>query len=176
MQPDTDIKTLLAEVRKEYPNATHYCTALITGNIQRSNDDGEPSGTAGLPMLECLRHKDLDNVLLVVVRYFGGTLLGTGGLVRAYSDAAKEALANAEVGELISCVKRCFRFAYPEYDKIRFLLEKEEITDFETEYGSDISITVYIPEDKDEDILRKITDTTKGQVSSEELGRETVCR
>ncbi len=179
IQSEEEAAALIAETRKKYYDARHVCYAYSLGEKNpalKFSDDGEPKGTAGKPILDVVTGSDIMNILIIVTRYFGGTLLGTGGLVRAYSDAAKEALANAEVGELISCVKRCFRFAYPEYDKIRFLLEKEEITDFETEYGSDISITVYIPEDKDEDILRKITDTTKGQVSSEELGRETVCR
>ena len=87
-----EAREILSDVRKRYPNATHYCTAMIFGNIQRSNDDGEPSGTAGLPMLECLRHKELDNVVMIVVRYFGGTLLGTGGLVKAYQQSTLSAM------------------------------------------------------------------------------------
>ena len=90
-----EAREILSDVRKRYPNATHYCTAMIFGNIQRSNDDGEPSGTAGLPMLECLRHKELDNVVMIVVRYFGGTLLGTGGLVKAYQQSTLSAIALA---------------------------------------------------------------------------------
>ena len=179
IESEEEAAALIAETRKKYYDARHVCYAYSLGEKNpalKFSDDGEPKGTAGKPILDIVTGSDIMKILIIVTRYFGGTLLGTGGLVRAYSDAAKEALQNAETGELMSCVKRCYRFAYPEYDKIRFLLEKEGITDYETEYGSDIAVTVYVPEEKDEMILSKITDTTKGQVTIEDLGREVVCK
>lgn len=97
---EDDARTVISLVKGEYPDARHHCQAFIVDvpdaqPIERSSDDGEPAGTAGMPMLETLRGAGLGNVVAVVTRYFGGTLLGTGGLVRAYSDAVAAALAGA---------------------------------------------------------------------------------
>jgi uncharacterized YigZ family protein len=95
---------VIAQVRKEHYSARHHCTAMILGpdgNVQRSNDDGEPSGSAGAPMLSVLRHHGLTDVVAVVTRYFGGTLLGVGGLIRAYTDAVTQALAQAALVHFI---------------------------------------------------------------------------
>ena len=122
-----EAREILTDVRKRYPNATHYCTAMIFGNIQRSNDDGEPSGTAGLPMLECLRHKDLDNVIMIVVRYFGGTLLGTGGLVKAYQQSTLEAINNATLTLPVETGQYEITLPYDLISKAENLLQKEAI-------------------------------------------------
>lgn len=90
-------KNLLQKITKEYPNATHYCYAYITKDTQKYSDDGEPQGTAGLPILNILQANDLTNVLAVVVRYFGGIKLGTGGLARAYSHAVQTVLAKSTI-------------------------------------------------------------------------------
>ena len=94
-QDEQEAKDFLKAIKKEHPNANHHCTAMIIGNIMRSNDDGEPSQTAGHPMLDVLMHNDMQDILAVVVRYFGGIKLGTGGLVRAYSSSVSEALKAA---------------------------------------------------------------------------------
>jgi uncharacterized YigZ family protein len=104
---------VIAEIHKEHYSARHHCTALILGDtagLQRSNDDGEPSGSAGAPMLSVLRHHHLTDVVAVVTRYFGGTLLGVGGLVRAYTDAVAQALAQAVIVThipAVSCELSC---------------------------------------------------------------------
>lgn len=87
-----DVKNILNEIKKEYPKATHYCYGYIVNGLQKSNDDGEPSSTAGKPILETLLKNDLFNVILVVVRYFGGIKLGAGGLTRAYVDSASQTI------------------------------------------------------------------------------------
>jgi uncharacterized YigZ family protein len=89
-------QTIVAKLREEHPGAAHVCWALLAGGQSAANDDGEPGGTAGRPMLEVLRRQDLDGVLATVVRYFGGVKLGAGGLVRAYTDAVAQALLKAE--------------------------------------------------------------------------------
>ncbi len=89
-------QVIVAQLRNEHPGAAHVCWALLAGGQSAANDDGEPGGTAGRPMLEVLRHQDLDGVLATVVRYFGGVKLGAGGLVRAYTDAVAQALRSAE--------------------------------------------------------------------------------
>jgi uncharacterized YigZ family protein len=89
---EEEAKEYIRQIKKMHPNATHHCTAMIIGSIMRSNDDGEPSQTAGHPMLNVLMQKEMQDILVVVVRYFGGIKLGTGGLVRAYSSSVSEAL------------------------------------------------------------------------------------
>ena len=120
-------REILSDVRKRYPNATHYCTAMIFGNIQRSNDDGEPSGTAGLPMLECLRHKELDNVVMIVVRYFGGTLLGTGGLVKAYQQSTLSAIALATLTIPVETGQYEITVPYDLISRVENLLQKQAV-------------------------------------------------
>ena len=122
-----EAREILSNVRKRYPNATHYCTAMIFGNIQRSNDDGEPSGTAGLPMLECLRHKELDNVVMIVVRYFGGTLLGTGGLVKAYQQSTLSAIALATLTIPVETGQYEITVPYDLISRVENLLQKQAV-------------------------------------------------
>ncbi|MBQ9037178.1 MAG: YigZ family protein [Erysipelotrichaceae bacterium] len=136
VENEQEARDYLAMVRKQHPNASHHCTALICGNIQHSNDDGEPSGTAGLPMLECLRHENLDNVLAVVVRYFGGTLLGTGGLLRAYQQAVNETIKKAVFTQPVEMMEYKVTVSYDLYNKIDQMLRKNAIitdTDFDNE-------------------------------------------
>lgn len=122
-----EAREILSDVRKRYPKATHYCTAMIFGNIQRSNDDGEPSGTAGLPMLECLRHKELDNVVMIVVRYFGGTLLGTGGLVKAYQQSTLSAIALATLTIPVETGQYEITVPYDLISRVENLLQKQAV-------------------------------------------------
>lgn len=122
-----EAREILSDIRKRYPNATHYCTAMIFGNIQRSNDDGEPSGTAGLPMLECLRHKELDNVVMIVVRYFGGTLLGTGGLVKAYQQSTLSAIALATLTIPVETGQYEITVPYDLISRVENLLQKQAV-------------------------------------------------
>ncbi len=98
---ESDIDKYLKEVKNNYKDATHYCYAYKINCIKKCSDDGEPSGTAGLPILEVLDKKNIDNILCVVVRYFGGIKLGAGGLIRAYANSVKEAIQNNEIVELI---------------------------------------------------------------------------
>lgn len=134
---EKQVKDLLSAIKKQYPNATHYCTALSINNKQRSNDDGEPSGTAGLPMLECLRHKQLDNVLAVVVRYFGGTLLGTGGLVRAYQQAVNQAIEQATLTKPLEKQKYQIVVPYSLTNKVETILSNQII--ISKDYQEDVT-------------------------------------
>ena len=150
-----EAREILSDVRKRYPNATHYCTAMIFDTIQRSNDDGEPSGTAGLPMLECLRHKELDNVVMIVVRYFGGTLLGTGGLVKAYQQSTLAAIENAILTLPVEASLYTVTVPYDLINRAEMLLGKEaEITD--RQYDEQVTFT-YLSEKDLTDQFREIT-------------------
>ena len=153
-----EAREILTDVRKRYPNATHYCTAMIFGNIQRSNDDGEPSGTAGLPMLECLRHKDLDNVLMIVVRYFGGTLLGTGGLVKAYQQSTLEAIKKATLTLPVETGQYKITLPYDLISKAENLLQKEAVI-IDRQYDEQITF-IYQSE---VDLAPQFQEITNGQ-------------
>lgn len=113
----------IARLRSEHPQATHVCWALLAGGHSGASDDGEPGGTAGLPMLNVLRHQDLEQVLAVVVRYYGGIRLGAGGLVRAYTDAVAQALLSAEKIELIVTTTMCAVVPYALEGPLRRLLQ-----------------------------------------------------
>ena len=116
----------LAQIKKKYYDAKHNCFAYVLGvnaEIVKSSDDGEPQGTAGHPMLDILKGNDLTNCIAIVTRYFGGTLLGTGGLVRAYSDSLKAAIANAKTSELLNAYKVSFEINYDDYGKVENLVQ-----------------------------------------------------
>lgn len=143
---NSNIQELLNNVKIDYPKATHYCYAYVTENYQKSSDDGEPGGTAGIPMLNVLLKENMINVLAVVIRYFGGIKLGASGLVRAYTKSVKEALENANV---IS-VKRGYRVkmvvSYNEQKNLDYTLKKYEIIN--KEYKEMITYEVLIPIDE----------------------------
>lgn len=116
----------LTQIKKKYYDAKHNCFAYVLGvnaETVKSSDDGEPQGTAGHPMLDILKGNDLTNCIAIVTRYFGGTLLGTGGLVRAYSDSLKAAIANAKTSELLNAYKVSFEINYDDYGKVENLVQ-----------------------------------------------------
>lgn len=125
---EEEIKNKLDLLKKEYKDATHYCYAYITGNIKRFNDDGEPGGTAGMPILNVLENNDLTNILCVVIRYFGGIKLGAGGLVRAYTKSVTESLNNVEIVNLTNGVSFKIEFTYDNVKKIDNILKDSKIT------------------------------------------------
>ena len=158
----------LLGIRKRYYDARHHCFAAVVGvpgtpeEIRRGNDDGEPGGTAGKPMLEGLDGEDLHNTAVVVTRYFGGTLLGTGGLVRAYSAAVKAAIANAVIVTVIRGRKIVYRVSYPDAGKLQYLYAKEGIEKPEIEYGQDVVMTLRMPLKMGERIKKITAETTNG--------------
>ncbi len=112
------INKYLDEIKNTYKDATHYCYSYIIGNTKRFNDDGEPGGTAGMPILNVLENNELTNILCVVVRYFGGIKLGAGGLVRAYTNAVTSCLANVKLNKLIDGKNLTIKF---NYDKVKYI-------------------------------------------------------
>lgn len=125
---EEEVKEKLDLLKREYKDATHYCYAYITGNIKRFNDDGEPGGTAGMPILNVLENNDLTNILGVVIRYFGGIKLGAGGLVRAYTKAITECLNNIEIVNLTDGINFKIKFTYDSIKKIDNILKNQKIT------------------------------------------------
>lgn len=122
-----EIDKILNTIKKEYKDATHHCYAYIIGNIKKVSDDGEPNHTAGMPILNVLENKNLNNVLAVVIRYFGGIKLGAGGLVRAYSNSISKALDNALLIPIIKEYKTRIEFDYSNIDNINYILKDYKI-------------------------------------------------
>jgi len=125
---EQEVKSILDNLNNEYKDSTHICYAYIIGNIKRFNDDGEPGGTAGMPILNVLENNELNYILAVVIRYFGGIKLGAGGLVRAYSNSISECLKLTEIKELVNGVKLEITFSYNNIEQINYLLKDIEIT------------------------------------------------
>ena len=158
--------SFIAEMRKKYWDATHNCTAFVIGENHeqmRCNDDGEPSQTAGRPMLDVLLGEDVHNCCAVVTRYFGGTLLGTGGLVRAYSAAVKEGLRNCQILEKQLARKLTVETDYTGLGKIQYILGEEKISTLDSKYADKVSLTLLVPVDQLDPLMEKLTEGTNGR-------------
>lgn len=156
----------LAEIKKEHRDARHnvFAYRIANGN-ERFSDDGEPSGTAGVPILNILRGEKLENILVVVTRYFGGILLGTGGLVRAYSLAAKEAILASEKIEMKLCSEYEILIDYNYYDILNHYINKKKIVVKNTDYNEKITITVIVEKSEEESFLKEITELTDRNIT-----------
>ena len=121
------VNSFLQDIKIKYPKATHYCYGYIINDYKKSSDDGEPSGTAGIPILNVLEKENITNILAIVVRYFGGIKLGAGGLVRAYSKAVREAIKNSNLIELANGKKIEINFNYSDEKNINYILKEEQI-------------------------------------------------
>lgn len=155
---------LLQRVRREHRDARHHCYAYVLGETERCSDDGEPAKTAGVPILELLRRNALQNVCAVVTRYFGGTLLGTGGLVRAYSGAAAAALKAALIAERRRGVLLSCEADYSLYEAVRRMAEEEGLPAAEAEFGAFVTLRLLIPEEKLSETERRLTELSNGRI------------
>ena len=159
-----EIEKKLKEIKKKYKDATHYCYAYIIGNKEKCSDNGEPSGTAGMPILNVLKQNDLTNILCVVIRYFGGIKLGAGGLIRAYSTSASEALNKTNIVNLIKGYKIVIEFNYDNIKQINYLLKDIQI---KKEYGNTITYTFNIKEDSLNKIENELSKISKIKLKKE---------
>lgn len=169
---EDEAKAILADIRKQHYDATHNCYAYIVLNgAARYSDDGEPGGTAGLPMMEVLTSRNLSNVLCIVTRYFGGVLLGAGGLVRAYSKSTAEAVAKA--GEVLvtpgSVIK--MEIAYDRYGALEGFI-RENSCSFDTEFLDKIYITATVLRENAEKFTADIIEKSDGRVIPAVSGEE----
>ena len=155
---------VVERLRAEHPGAAHVCWALLAGGQSAANDDGEPGGTAGRPMLEVLRHQQLEGVLATVVRYFGGVKLGAGGLVRAYTDAVAQALLQAEKLPLRRVVTLAVRVPYALEGVARRELHAAAAELGEVRHGSLVEVTFTVAEDAMAALRRRIEDAARGAV------------
>lgn len=140
---EEEIKDILQKTKITYPDATHYCYAYVTENINKSSDDGEPAGTAGIPMLNVLLKNDLTNILAITVRYFGGIKLGAGGLVRAYTKSLTETIKNSKIVELEKGLEVKIIINYDMQKNLDYLLKDYEI--ISKSYQEQITYIVKIP-------------------------------
>ena len=158
--------THINAVKKKYWDARHNCYAFIIGKKQelmRCSDDGEPQGTAGKPILEVIKGKELCNVLVVVTRYFGGTLLGTGGLVRAYTDATKAGLEASKIAKVISGKRLLLETDYNSVGKLLYIMGSYGIEP-EVTYTDIVEAKVVIKDELVDRIIKELTEATSGQM------------
>ena len=157
----------IEKTKKQYWDARHNCYAYVLGDhheIQRFSDDGEPGGTAGKPMLDVLLGENIHNIAVVVTRYFGGTLLGTGGLVRAYSGAVKEGLTNSVILEKQQGRQLLLQTNYSDLGKIQYLLMGNSIPILSEDYGADVCFEVLVPLESEKNITELLVDGTNGRI------------
>lgn len=165
---EEEAKEKLELLKREYKDATHYCYAYITGNIKRFNDDGEPGGTAGMPILNVLENNNLTNILGVVIRYFGGIKLGAGGLVRAYTKAITECLNNIEIANLTDGINFKIEFTYDSIKKIDNVLKNQKIT--YKEYDNNIIYECSLTKDNFEKLKKELeTNSLNLEIMNETL-------
>lgn len=163
---------LIEQTRKKYWDARHNCYAYILGEygeITRCTDDGEPAGTAGRPILEVLQGERIHDVLLIVTRYFGGTLLGTGGLVRAYSQAAKAGLSASQVLEKVRGHQLTIHTDYNGIGKLQYITAQSGIPVMDTQYGESVTMVLAVPIEDSDKLVKQITEATAGQAQIEGL-------
>lgn len=155
----------LNEIRSKYPDATHnvYAYVIDENNIFRYSDDGEPSGTAGMPVLDAIRKADIVDAAVVVTRYFGGTLLGTGGLVHAYGTSASGGLKNSCIVIREKCDIVSIRSDYTLSGRIQHKISEDGYTIEDTEYGADVTFKICSPMENTEKLMEEITDLTNGK-------------
>lgn len=166
VKSEEEALAFIESMRKKYWNATHNCFAYVIGEhfqVQRCSDDGEPSGTAGKPMLDVLLGEEIHDVVVVVTRYFGGTLLGTGGLVRAYSGATKEGLLASKVITKMYGKKYSIQTDYTGLGKIQYILGQRGLTVLDSIYTDKVELEVLLPVEEVKPVLEEITEGTNGQ-------------
>ncbi len=161
------------DIKKKYWDARHNCWAFIVGannELQRFSDDGEPGGTAGKPILEVIDRSDVHNCLIVVTRYFGGTLLGTGGLVRAYQAAAKAGLEASGIVDVYKGHKVSVKVDYNYIGKLQYICGELDIPILDTEYGADVRMELMVKEETYGAFIKKVTESFSGAVEPDDMG------
>lgn len=166
-------REFINDMKKKHYDARHNCWCyIIRGGAVRYSDDGEPQGTAGLPMLEVFRREGVENVVCVVTRYFGGVLLGTGGLLRAYTKSAKDALDAAGIAAVRRWVKLETVCPYSLLERMKTECMALEGAVSDVEYGADVRMSFLLPEAKTEAFCARVTELSAGQSSAKAVGEE----
>lgn len=172
VESEEEATAFINEMKKKYWDARHNCSAFVLGErqeISRCSDDGEPAQTAGRPMLDVLLKNELTNVCVVVTRYFGGVLLGTGGLVRAYQAAVVEGINQSKVLQKLSGCPLKIQTDYNGLGKLQYLFGQQQICIMESEYAADVVFSVMIPMEQKEQLEKEIVEQTNGRAMLEWL-------
>ncbi len=167
VETEEEAVRFMEEMKKKHWDARHNCSAFVIGSraeLTRCSDDGEPSGTAGRPMLEVLLGEGIRNIAVVVTRYFGGVLLGTGGLVRAYTQAVKAGLEACTVGVMVYGYEVLIGTDYNGIGKVLYLLGQYGIEAFESDYGADVTLRIRIAEEVSQKLHKELIEVTNGKV------------
>ena len=173
VETEEEAVAFIEEMKKKYWDARHNCSAFVIGSraeLTRCSDDGEPSGTAGRPMLEVLLGEGIRNIAVVVTRYFGGVLLGTGGLVRAYTQAVKAGLDNCDIGTM--CYGREVQLVtdYNGIGKVLYILGQQGIEAYESEYGADVRLKIRFRSEMETALHKELIEATSGRIGWEQIG------
>ena len=155
------------DMKRQYWDARHNCSAYIIGDpnpLMHCSDDGEPQRSAGMPMMEVLENQGYFDIVAVVTRYFGGTLLGVGGLIRAYQGAVIEGLNKSKSGEIRSGFRAKYRFGYDFYGKIKYIAESENIVIEDTVFDDMVTISLIFKKDESERLQKKLTEETNANI------------
>lgn len=153
---EIEIKNILDENKNDYKDATHICYAYILNNVQRFNDDSEPSGTAGMPILNVLKNNNLNNVLCIVIRYFGGIKLGAGGLIRAYCSSVSEALNKTEIINVVNGKKIELTFSYDDIKKVNHIINGINIVD--KQFDENVKYIIIVKEKNVNSLINQLTE------------------
>ena len=170
IETEEEAVAFVNEMKKKYWDARHNCSAFVIGSRQevtRCSDDGEPAQTAGRPMLDVLRREGITNVAVVVNRYFGGVLLGTGGLVRAYQSATQAGLAASKIIEKRQGKKLIIHTDYNGLGKLQYLFGQQKTAILDTEYAADVVLTILVPVEQKDFLYKEIIEQTNGTAQME---------
>lgn len=170
IETEEEAVAFINEMKKKYWDARHNCSAFVIGSrqeITRCSDDGEPAQTAGRPMLDVLLREGITNVAVVVTRYFGGVLLGTGGLVRAYQSATQAGLAASKIIEKRQGKKLIIHTDYNGLGKLQYLFGQQKTAILDTEYAADVVLTILVPLEQKAFLYKEITEQTNGTAQME---------
>lgn len=170
-ETEDEAKAFVTEMKKKYHDARHNCWCyIIRGGAERYSDDGEPQGTAGIPMLEVFRKEGITNVVCVVTRYFGGVLLGAGGLLRAYTKSAKDALDAAGVSVVRRWVECEIPCSYSNAERLKMEVSSADGIVSDMEYSASVIIKALVPEENAESFKASVFDVSNGTVSAKFTG------
>ena len=168
VESEEEARLFIASVRSQHTTATHVCYAFVAdklGNLQRFSDDGEPQGTAGVPMLEVLKNRKLYETAAAVVRYFGGIKLGAGGLVRAYSSCVAEALDRADIRSLQVCAEYQIQTDYAGVDGVNMYFSTHACSVLATDYGEKVTFKVAVKKTEEEPFIAGLIDYMQGKIT-----------
>ncbi|MBQ3728994.1 MAG: YigZ family protein [Spirochaetales bacterium] len=158
-----DVKRIVDQTRAQYPDATHVVHAAVMGSQFSYSDDHEPKNTAGRPALEVLKGSGITNIIVLIIRYFGGTLLGTGGLVKAYGDSTKMVLDGIATEELVEKVSFSLTIGYEMYESVKRILGSLSADSVKEDFGTEISISGQIPLSEKDNLVSRISDLSNGR-------------